>query len=128
MTTLQISTAHRAARNQASVTLADTGAQASCIRLYDAQGGHLLATRTLAKPCGRIDAQGRIVLLGADTHDLVQATGSVAWTDWCDGAGRAIASGAVTDEAGDGPFKLAGTAGTLIYEGGLVLLGSATLG
>ena len=52
----------------------------------------------------------------------------MAWGQWCDGASRAIASGAVTDEAGDGPFKLAGTAGTLIYEGGLVLLGSATLG
>ena len=125
---LQISAAHRAARNQASLTLADAGVGTSCIRLYDAQGGQLLATLTLAKPCGRVDAQGRITLLGAAVPDLVQATGRVAWAEWCDGAGNPIAAGAVTDAAGDGPFRLAGANGALIYEGGLVLLDGATLG
>ncbi|MEG0921354.1 MAG: hypothetical protein RSG22_08090, partial [Comamonas sp.] len=56
---------HRAARNQASITLADTGASASSIKLYDAQGGTLLAVRRLAKPCGTINPAGRISLLAA---------------------------------------------------------------
>ena len=121
---LLISTTHRAARNQASITLAG---DASTLRFYTAEGGTLLATRTLANPAGTINAQGRIVL-GASAADLVAETGSVGWAEWCDSAGAVMAAGTVTDQAGAGDFKLAGTAGTTIYQGGRVLLDDVILG
>lgn len=123
-----ISRDHRAARNGASISIADAVAGASSVRLYDAQGGLLLGVRTLAKPCGSITPEGRIGLLSASAQDLVQVTGAAAWAEWCDGSGTPIAWGAVTDEAGAGPFKLAGTAGTMLYAGGAVLLAGALLG
>ena len=122
--TISISTAHRAARNQASITLAGA---ASTLRFYTAEGGTLLATRTLANPAGTINAQGRIVL-AASAADLVAETGSVGWAEWCDSAGAVMAAGTVTDQAGAGDFKLAGTAGTTIYQGGRVLLDDVILG
>jgi len=118
---------HRAARNQASIDLADAGGAPSSIKLYDAPGGTLLAVRSLATPCGVITPEGRISLQGASTSDIVQASGAATWGEWCDGAGAAIASGAVTDAAGVGPFKLAGTSGTMLYAGGLLLLVSPAL-
>jgi len=125
--TLTVTTAHRAARNQASIDLADAGAEAACIRLYSAAGGALLAVRRLAAPCGTLTAEGRIALQSAAANDLVLATGAATWAEWCSGDGAAIAAGAVTDAAGDGPFKLAGASGAMIYEGGLVLLASPAL-
>ena len=73
---MTISVAHRAARNTASIALADAVAGASSVRIYDAQGGALLGQRTLAKPCGSINAEGRIVLIAAAAQDLVQASGA----------------------------------------------------
>lgn len=122
--TISISPAHRAARNQASVTLAGA---TSTLRFYTAEGGTLLATRTLANPAGTINAQGRIVL-GASAADLVAETGSVGWAEWCDSAGAVMAAGTVTDQAGAGDFKLAGTSGTTVYQGGRVLLDDVILG
>ena len=121
---LTITTAHRAARNQASITLAGA---ASTLRFYTAEGGTLLATRTLANPAGTINAQGRIVL-AASAADLVAETGSVGWAEWCDSAGAVMAVGTVTDESGAGDFKLAGTSGTTVYQGGRVLLDDVILG
>ncbi len=64
--------AHRAARNAASIALADTGAGVASIKLYDApSGGTLLAVRNLAKPCATVTAAGRIVLAQAVADDLV---------------------------------------------------------
>lgn len=123
-----ISRDHRAARNAASIAIADAVAGASSVRVYDAQGGLLLGMRTLAKPCGAITPEGRISLLSAAAQDLVQVTGTAAWAEWCDGSGTPIARGAVTDEAGAGPFRLAGTSGTMLYAGGAVLLAGALLG
>ena len=123
---IAISTAHRAARNQASIDLAGVGG-ASTIKLYTEQGGTLLAVRTLAEPCGTITAEGRIQLLPAAVNDLVAATGTPTWAEWCNGAGVAIAGGAVTDEAGAGPFRLEGTGTMIIYEGGVVTLASPAL-
>ena len=122
--TISISTAHRASRNQASITLAGA---ASTLSFYTAEGGTLLATRTLANPAGTINAQGRIVL-SASAADLVAETGSVGWAEWWDSAGSVMAAGTVTDQAGSGDFKLAGTAGTTIYQGGRVLLDDVILG
>ena len=122
--TISISTAHRAARNQASITLAGA---ASTLRFYTAEGGTLLATRTLADPAGTVNAQGRIVL-SASAADLVAETGSVGWAEWWDSAGAVMAAGTVTDQAGAGDFKLAGTSGTTVYQGGRVLLDDVILG
>ena len=127
MSSLAIITEHRAARNAASIALADAGPGPASIKLYTAEGGTLLATRTLAKPCGVITAEGRIALQGAAVQDLVAASGAVAWATWCDGSGAPIAAGAVTDEAGAGPFKLRGATGTNVYEGGVVALDSTAL-
>ena len=123
---IAVTVAHRAARNQASIDLAGVGG-ASTIKLYTEQGGTLLAVRTLAEPCGTITAEGRIQLLPAAVNDLVAATGTPTWAEWCDGAGVAIAGGAVTDEAGAGPFRLEGTGTMIIYEGGVVTLASPAL-
>ena len=127
MSNLAIITEHRAARNAASIPLADAGPAPASIKLYTAEGGTLLGTRTLAKPCGTINVEGRIALQGAAGVDLVAASGEVTWATWCDGSGTAIAAGAVTDEAGAGPFKIKGTLGTLVYEGGVVALSAAAL-
>lgn len=144
MSALALSTAHRAARNAASIGLADTGAGASTIKLYDAQSGTLLAVRTLANPCGAVrEVDGRIDLAQAVLDDLVIATGGVSWAEWCDGTGTAISTGTVTDEAGNytnaqgavvahpdgiGAFTLAGTTGTTLYAGGVVRLGNVVIG
>jgi hypothetical protein len=48
---MNITRDHRAARNLASLNLASAGAGAPSIKLYDTQGGLLLAQRTLARPC-----------------------------------------------------------------------------
>jgi len=127
VTTLAITAAHRAARNQASIDVASAGAQASSIRLYTAPAGTLLAERKLATPCGAITTEGRIALQPSAANDMVRVTGEATWAEWCDGDGAAIAAGAVTDQNGPGPFKLAGTAGTQLYQGGLVLLATPAL-
>ena len=125
--TVGITTAHRAARNAASIAHADAGAGNSTLRLYAAEGGALLGTRTLNKPCGTVNAAGRIALF-ATANDLVTETGSVTWLEWCDSAGAVMAAGTVTDQAGSGDFKLAGTSGTTVYQGGRVLLDDVILG
>lgn len=121
---------HIAARNQASITLADSGPDASCIKLYTAPAGQLLAVRTLAKPCGVITAAGRISLQQAPADDLVLATGEPAYAEWCNGHGVKIESFIVTPENGAGPIRILGVAdkdSAMIYEGGLVLLASPAL-
>lgn len=123
---MMVTTSHRAVRNQASIDLADVGG-ASTIRLYTEQGGTLLAVRTLARPCGEITPEGRIQLITASVNDLVVATGTPTWAEWCNGNGIAIAGGNVTDEAGAGPFKLEGTGTMVIYQGGVIALASPSL-
>lgn len=145
MTTLVNTQAHRAARNAASIALADEGAANSVIRVYTAQGGTLLATRQLDKPCGTVrPSDGRIVLETGDATDVAVATGAATWAEWCDGSGVAISAGRVTDPDGNitdgsgnvvpdplgvGPFVLGGGApGTMVYAGGLVLLYAGLIG
>ncbi|QXL84087.1 hypothetical protein [Comamonas sp. NLF-1-9] len=143
MATLSMTQAHRAARNAASITLADTGAGVASIKLYTAEGGTLLATRALAKPCGAVRlADGRIELAQAVDDDLVLADGGAGWGEWCDAGGSAIASGHVTDADGNttsagstaanplgvGAFVLSGTTGTQLYAGGIVRITTALIG
>jgi len=142
MASLTNTAAHRAARNAASIALADTGAGVSSIKLYTASGGTLLAQRQLAKPCGTVNGAGRIALAQAVADDLVLLDGAAAWAEWCDAGGTAISSGHVTDAAGNytsggavvahpdgvGPFVLTGTTGTQLYTGGIVRLTTALIG
>lgn len=145
MTNLVNTQAHRAARNAASIALADQGAVNSVIRVYTAPGGTLLATRQLDKPCGTVrPSDGRIVLETGDATDVAVATGAATWAEWCDGSGVAISAGRVTDPDGNitdgsgnvvpdplgvGPFVLGGGApGTMVYAGGLVLLYAGLIG
>ena len=65
-----------------------------------------------------------------------------AWAEWVSGDGTLLAAGPVTDEDGNisdgvggtlpsgdiGPWVLAGTSGTQLYEGGLVLLAVGLIG
>lgn len=124
---MNITTAHRAARNATTVATADAGAGNSSIKLYTAEGGTLLGTRTLAKPCGVITAEGRIVLQLSAAQEMVAADGIATWAEWCNGDGTPIAMGAVTDEAGAGPWILEGTAGTQVYAGGVIGLSATAL-
>lgn len=123
MPELVISIAHRAARNQASLTLADAGAGASTIKLYSAKNGTLLGTRSLQSPCGAVNVSGRIELhADTDIVDLMQTAGAIAWAEWCDGDGTVLLGGTVTDESGDGPIKMPGTNGTTVDAGGIITL------
>ena len=124
---MNITAAHRAARNQATINAADAGAGSSSIKLYTAEGGTLLGTRTLAKPCGVINGAGRIVLQLSAAQEMVAADGTATWAEWCDGDGTPIASGTVTDETGAGPWILEGTAGTQVYAGGVIGLSATAL-
>lgn len=124
---MNITTIHRAARNAATVATADAGAGNSNIKLYTAEGGTLLGTRTLAKPCGTINGAGRIVLQLSAAQEMVAADGIATWAEWCDGDGAPIAMGEVTDETGAGPFKLEGAAGTHVYAGGVIGLSATAL-
>lgn len=141
----QITTqAHRAARNAASIALADTGVVNASLKLYSAQGGTLRATRHLAKPCGEVRlADGRIQLEADESTDIVLSGGGVSWIEWCNGDGVALSAwhltdtgGNFTDAAGDvvahpdgvGPFQLAGTTGTMVYVGGVINLHSVLIG
>lgn len=126
MSALAPTAAHRAARNQATITLADTGAGNACIKLYTAAGGTLLATRNLKKPSGTIDvASGRIALQQSASDDLVAADGTATHGELVAADGTVIATGAVTDAAGAGPLKL--TTGTSLLAGGLLMLAEPAL-
>lgn len=143
MRDLTLTLAARAARNAATISQADAGASNSAVHLYTAQAGTLLAVRLLAKPCGtvRVD-DGRISLAASTVNDLVGATGPATWGEWVAGDGAVLAAGPVTDEGGNisdgtggtlssggiGPWVLAGTNGTQLYEGGLVLLNVGIVG
>ena len=125
--TLTISTAHRHARLQASIDFADTGVANSQIRLYDA-ADTLLVSMVLAKPCGSIVSDA-IVLEQADpSGDQITTGGSAVWAIWVNGDDEVVAEGDVTDTAGDGPFKVSGTTGTLLYAGAFAILGLTALG
>lgn len=143
MRAFTLTQANRAARNAGSIARADDGAGNATIKVYDAEGGTLLATRTLADPCGTVRAaDGRLQLAAATTTDLVAVTGAAAWAEWVAADGTVLAAGKVTDESGFvstsgggttdtgdiGPWVLAGTTGTMIYAGGVLVLDSVVMG
>ena len=123
----EVSAAHALARLQATLAYADAGPEASRIGLYDAND-QLLVTLTLTKPCGQITADGSLLLTQASGGgDMILASGQAAIGVWATGEGKLIARGQVTDEAGQGHFKLLGSTGTQLYAGGKAMLGETRI-
>ena len=124
---LEISAAHAMARLQATANFADSGAEASRISLYDA-AEQLLVTLTLTKPCGQITEAGYLLLTQASGGgDMILVSGQAATGVWSTSDGKLIGRGLVTDEAGQGHFKLLGSTGTQLYAGGKAILGETRI-
>lgn len=137
MADFTLTPAHRAARNAASIALADAGTGNSAIRIYTAPpagGGTLLATIALQKPCGAVSAETGRITLAPDlaSPPLCVATGAAAWGEWVDGAGDVIASGSVAAEGSteDACFYIIGTqpGSTQLWVGGTLSLASIIFG
>lgn len=126
MSSLEISVAHNNARLQATANYADSGSGPSRIRLYDA-ADTLLATMVLTKPCGTIVADKLVLTQAEPTSDQVLQQGSAARGEWVTSNGALVGRGAVTDATGDGPFKVSGTTGTMLYAGAFAILGPVAL-
>ena len=123
----EISPAHALARLQATLAFADSGAQASRISVYDA-ADQLLVALTLTKPCGVIGADAALLLTQAAAGgELILLSGQAAKAIWSTSDGKLIGRGLVTDEAGDGHFKLLGSTGTQLYAGGKAILGETRI-
>ena len=124
--TLAISVEHNNARLAATVAFADTGSANSRIRLYDA-ADTVLVTMTLTKACGAI-VDDKLVLQQLDpSGDLISVSGEAVTGVWISGTGAVVAEGTVSDEAGSGDFKVAGTTGTMLYAGARAILGVTEL-
>ena len=125
--TFEISAAHALARLQATASFADSGPAASTIALYDA-AEQLLVTLTLTKPCGQITEAGYLLLTQASgSGDMILTSGQAAIGVWSTSDGKLVAHGQVTDEAGQGHFKLLGSTGTQLYAGGKAILGETRI-
>lgn len=133
---LSISTALAAARIAATRDFIDLGTAHGRIRFYGntqpaagaTPGASPLAEITLAKPCGSI-TDAVLTLAQNDTAgDLILLNGAAIWARVVNGNGDFVMDGDVSDEAGDGAFKVAGTTGTALYAGGSLLLGTTALG
>lgn len=123
----EISAAHALVRLQATLAFADSGSEASRIVLYDA-AEQLLVTLTLTKPCGSIEVDGPLLLTQAVAGgDLILLSGQAVKAVWITCDGKLIGQGFVTDEAGDGHFKLLGSTGTQLYAGGKAILGETRI-
>lgn len=123
----EISAAHALVRLQATLAFADSGSEASRIVLYDA-AEQLLVTLTLTKPCGQITADGSLLLTQANVGgDMILTSGLAATGIWSTADGKLIGRGRVTDEAGQGHFKLLGSTGTQLYAGGKAILGETRI-
>lgn len=121
----------------AELTLTDAGrvamleglvARGAASRLhFMSEGATTLAVVVLAVPCGEIVDAALVLAQAEPDGDLIAATGAAATAHWYTYDNVLLASGAVSDEAGAGPFKLAGTAGTTLLAGGRAILGVTAL-
>lgn len=117
---------HRDARSQASISYADSAGAGSHIELRDVNGT-LLVNVVLAFPCGFMEG-GFIRLDQLSTiGDQITADGVAATGTWMKANGAVVATGTVSDAAGNGHFKIASAAGVNLYAGGYVLLGVTAL-
>ena len=123
----EISAAHALVRLQATLAYADASLDASRIALYDASE-QLLVTLTLTKPCGQITADGSLLLTQANGGgDMIISSGQASIGIWSTSDGKLIGRGQVSDEAGQGHFKLLGSTGTQLYAGGKAILGETQI-
>lgn len=123
--------AHNEARLAASLAFANTGAGNSTIEFYASDypsTTSLVAVAVLSKPCGVVAAGVLTLTQDAAEGDLVTGTGAVSWGRWKDGSAQIVIDADVSDTTGTGFFKIAGTAGTLLYAGGSLLLGTFSIG
>ena len=123
--------AAQAGANAHTLVLADTGSGPSTIAIYDqADPGTrtLLATITLAKPCGQMMG-GKIQLAQASsTGDIVLVTGVPTWAEWLDGSGQLLATCTVSAEDGEGDLKISSRADGQIFAGGFIALTEGLIG
>lgn len=126
MSDLTISTAHNNVRLAASLEYADTGSANSRVHFYDASDT-LLVTMVLSKPCGSIVSNKLVLQQDEAGGDQITTEGDAHHAVWINGDGDTVGTGLVTDEAGDGPFKVSGTTGTHLYAGAYALLGLTEL-
>ena len=128
---LEITPEHKAARSAGSIAFADQGPSNSTILLFastDGTGTPLVQIK-LAKPCGTVDAAGTILFTQDDpAGDMILVSGAALSGLWVNGAGVVMGRGTVTDEAGDGHFKVRGTTGTMLYAGASAQLGVTAVG
>lgn len=121
----------QAAANARTIALADAGAAASTLAIYDLADPAtrvLLATITLAKPCGQM-VGGKIQLAQASpTGDMVQVTGVPAWAEWLDGDGDLLATCTVSAEDGEGDLKISSRADGQVFAGGFITLSEGLIG
>lgn len=136
MSTLDLVTPAREAMLTALVAWLDAGAGNCRIDVYNTDRPGLaaeeladpMAAVQLAKPCGAVVA-GLLVLTPADSEGaLIALSGDAAWGRLINAAGAVAGDGNVTDSAGAGPFKVSGTAGTVLYAGARLFLGTVALG
>ena len=59
--------------------------------------------------------------------DMILTSGQAAIGVWSTSDGKLVARGQVTDEAGQGHFKLLGSTGTQLYAGGKAILGETRI-
>jgi hypothetical protein len=139
-TILAITSAHNQLRLLATRNGADDHASAhSYIDLFDTEkpssidelpAGSACVRITLTKPCGVIVA-GQLVMAQQNADGDLIARDSVEtglrWGRWFTAAGLIYGDGDLTDESGDGFFKIKGTSGTRVFGGGRVVLSAIKL-
>lgn len=119
--------AAQVAANVRTVALADAGAGPSTLQIYDA-ATDLLATITLAKPCGVI-VDGKIQLQQASaTGDVVLITGVPTYAQWLDGDGQLLASCSVSAAGGGGDLTISSRTDGQVFAGGFITLAEGLIG
>jgi hypothetical protein len=91
--------------------------------LYDAASTPL-TTLVFARPAASLVSH-ELVFAQADlTGDFITMQGSADNFELYNGANVLCGSGSISDMAGDGPLKVSGTTGTLLYAGARAILGA----
>lgn len=136
MSTLLVSVDHADYVLSARLAHANLGPLASSIYFYATPwsgvvgadpGGPALVQCVLTKPAGAVVAHAIVLSQAAPGGDFIQHTGDAGWARWVNGNGVIVAEGDVSDDAGSGAFKIAGTAGTKLYAGGRFFLSTSAL-
>ena len=90
--------------------------------LYDA-AAVALTTIVFAKPAASLVEHELVFAQSQLGGDFIGTQGNAAVFELYSGAGVLLGSGSVTDMAGEGPLKVSGTVGTLLYAGARAILG-----